>query len=94
MYPPTGEAAIRLDTGIFLLIYLLAFTLKEIILWKDSNIRWRPRPQVTGYFLKTEIFFSVKSLRGDEAPVTYKHFSTLFWSRVLIEGISETLIVV
>lgn len=38
MYPHTGEAAIRLDTGIFLLIYLLAFTLKEIILWKDSNI--------------------------------------------------------
>ena len=38
MYPHTGEAAIRLDTGIFLLIKILAFALKEIILWKYSNI--------------------------------------------------------
>ena len=63
MYPHTGEAAIRLDTGIFLLIYLLAFTLKEIILWKDSNITELDvhtikdeGPQVTGYFWKLKFF--------------------------------------
>lgn len=78
MYPHTGEAAIRV------IYWYLSFDLPFGIYFEGNNsmkgFQYKMKAPSTSnrIFLKTEIFFSVKSLRGDDAPMTYKHFSTLF----------------